>query len=134
MKTLSEVPTPDMVEAAYPLLEARPHNNPDRARRLVREIYAAMWEVAPKAAATGLTRRQKDVHQFIAEYIAEHKNAPTYEEIAKGLGMAGRDQAWYVCKALIRKGVIARPVAGSPRGLLLLVQPGEHLPKKEVIE
>ena len=134
MKTLSPTPTPDMVEAAYPLLEARPHNTPDRARRLVREIYAAMWEVAPKAAATGLTRRQKDVQRVIAEYIAEHKNAPTYQDIADALGMGGRDEAWYVCKALIRKGVIARPVRGSRRGLLLLVQPGEYLPTKEVIE
>lgn len=128
MKTLPEQPTGDMVEVAYPLLDARPHNTPDRARRLVRQIYAAMWAVAPKPPPTGLTRRQIEVQEFIAGYISEHKTAPTYHEIAMKLGMNSRDEAWRVCKALIRKGVIARPVVGSPRGILLLVQPGEHLP------
>ncbi len=35
-----------------------------------------------------LTPRQKQVLDFIAEFIAENEYAPSFEELAEGLGLA----------------------------------------------
>jgi len=35
-----------------------------------------------------LTKRQKDVLDFIADFIEEHGYSPSYEELAHGLNLA----------------------------------------------
>jgi len=35
-----------------------------------------------------LTRRQKQVYDFISEFVDKHGYSPSYEEIAEGLGLS----------------------------------------------
>src|SRR5208283_95792 len=43
-------------------------------------------EAAPKTMA--LTRRQKEVYDFISEFVDKNGYSPSYEEIAEGLGLS----------------------------------------------
>lgn len=128
-RTLPDTPTPDMIEAAYPLIEAIPHHTTNRQKRLVQAIYKQMWELAPPPPTTGLTRRQAQVQRFLAEYITEHKISPTMLEIAKGCKMNQKTQAWVVVQALIRKGVVRQGEKNQRNNIQLKVYPGQPLPK-----
>src|SRR5208337_987006 len=39
-------------------------------------------------ATMALTRRQKQVYDFISEFVDKHGYSPSYEEIAEGLGLS----------------------------------------------
>lgn len=133
MKTryLPPEPTDNMIEGAYPLLASRPHDTPDRARRLVRAIYLEMWSLAPKPPSSGLTRRQKQVQEFFAQYISDNKRSPTFQEIGDHIGTGSRMDGFEIVEALIRKDVVRRKVSNSPRGIELMIYPGETLPRKK---
>ncbi len=55
-----------------------------------------------------LTRRQKEVLDFIAAYQAEHGYSPSYEEIAAGLGLASLATVHKHIAALERKHYLRR--------------------------
>jgi len=120
-------PTNNMVEAAFPLIGAMPSNSEARAKRLIHAIYRAMWDIAPRPTTSNLTRRQSQVQEFLAEYINSQGKAPKYSEIAKAIGVNGRDEVYQIVMALERKGVVKRLAPSQHRALQLLIYPGEYL-------
>ena len=65
-----------------------------------------------------LTLRQREVFDFIENYIAEAGYAPTIAEIAEGFGLSGKAIYDHV-NALIRKGMIERREDNVPRSIKL---------------
>lgn len=65
-----------------------------------------------------LTARQKQVLDFINDYIGRHGNAPSQREIAASLGINGTLGVMKHLQALERKGCIVRR-QGSARGVAL---------------
>ena len=61
-----------------------------------------------------LTLRQREVFDFIENYITEAGYAPTIAEIAEGFGLSGKAIYDHV-NALIRKGMIERREDNVPR-------------------
>ena len=55
-----------------------------------------------------LTPRQKQVLDFIAEFIAENEYAPSFEELAHGLGLASIATVHKHLTALESKGYLKR--------------------------
>jgi repressor LexA len=55
-----------------------------------------------------LTRRQKEVMDFLSEFIAKHGYSPSYEEIASGLGLASLATVHKHVQALESKQYIRR--------------------------
>jgi repressor LexA len=55
-----------------------------------------------------LTRRQKEVMDFVSNFIAEHGYSPSYEEIAAGLGLASLATVHKHIQALAAKQYVRR--------------------------
>ena len=66
-----------------------------------------------------LSRRQKEMHGFIEDFIGENGYPPTHEEIRQGLKMSTKSLVNHHLKALERKGLIQRE-PDTPRGIRLL--------------
>ena len=68
-----------------------------------------------------LSRRQKEVLQYIQTSILQRSMPPTYREIGDALGISSTNGVADHVKALIRKGYISKPERGSgvARGLIL---------------
>lgn len=56
----------------------------------------------------GLTRRQSDTLAFIREHLGRHGFAPTYDEIAAGLGMRGKGHVAEMVRALVERGYVVK--------------------------
>ncbi len=67
----------------------------------------------------GMTKRQREVHSFIGDYISRKGYPPTHEEIRQGLEMSTKSLVNHHLKALERKGKIKRQ-PDTPRGIKLL--------------
>ena len=65
-----------------------------------------------------LTNRQREILDFIKNFISEHGWPPTHREIGKHFGFSARAGFGVVC-ALAKKGVIEH-VAGVPRGIKVI--------------
>ena len=65
-----------------------------------------------------LTKRQKQIYDFVAQYIGRHGFAPTYEEIKKRFRLSAFSTVAQHVNALINKGLLARNENAS-RGLEL---------------
>lgn len=65
-----------------------------------------------------LTKRQKEILDYIANYIKEHGYAPTYEEIRTKLGLSAFSTVFEHLTALINKGFLRRD-ENKERGLYL---------------
>jgi repressor LexA len=63
-----------------------------------------------------ITRRQRDILQFLEGYLREHSIAPTLEEIAQHLGVS-RVTVFGHVRELERKGIIQKGPRGLSRGL-----------------
>lgn len=113
----------NMIEAAYTLIETMKKGTPDRDRRLVATIWAAMVEVAPKPRASGLTDLQRRTHEIIAAFIQDNGMSPSYDEIGRQLGK-GKSDVHDIIHAMKRRGVLTLR-GGSKRSIRLIVQPGE---------
>lgn len=73
-----------------------------------------------------LTRRQREILDFLAAYISEHGYAPSFEEIAEGMGFGSLATVHEHLTNLERKGAIRRSHNAS-RGIEVLTrmrQPG----------
>ncbi|HSX59872.1 MAG TPA: transcriptional repressor LexA [Tahibacter sp.] len=57
---------------------------------------------------TALTANQQRVLDFIADYVAEHANAPSLREIAEALSLRSHSSAQDYVEALVRKGALER--------------------------
>jgi len=63
-----------------------------------------------------LYRRQKQIVDFIAQYIQRHGHSPTLQEIADAMGLSSLATVHEHIAALVRKGVVKK-YEGSVRGL-----------------
>ncbi|MEM9380306.1 MAG: transcriptional repressor LexA [Planctomycetota bacterium] len=70
-----------------------------------------------------LTRRQRDILEFLRDYVDEHGISPTLEEIAAHFGVNKVTVFGHVAE-MERKGVLRRRARGVSRSLEL-VEPGE---------
>lgn len=48
----------------------------------------------------------RDAYQFIAAFKAKHRYAPSYEEIAEGIGAASKNTVYHVMRQLIALGLV----------------------------
>ena len=72
----------------------------------------------PKFRFKRLTRRQREVFDFIEKFIAEAVYPPTIREIGKALGFSEKAAFDYVA-VLVRKGMLERRADDTPRNIKL---------------
>ena len=65
-----------------------------------------------------LTRRQREVFDFIEKYISEVGYSPTIREIGKAFGFSEKAAFDYVA-VLVRKGMLERRADDTPRNIKL---------------
>lgn len=123
VKAMPTEPHPNMVNAAYMLLESMPLGSPERHKKAVAEIWRTMAAVAPKARAGGLTPRMRQALEVIAEHIAEHGQPPTYAEIGRGIGRHKSDVGLIVRSLRARGFITFKDRARN--SIRILIQPGE---------
>ncbi|MDZ7684145.1 MAG: hypothetical protein U5O39_03365 [Gammaproteobacteria bacterium] len=75
-------------------------------------------------ACAPLTRRQREVLEFIVDHIDRRGWPPTCLEIAEGLSIGSQNAVRDHCARLDRKGAIARS-PGVARGIRVLVDPAK---------
>jgi len=66
-----------------------------------------------------LSKRQREIHSFIEDFVSGKGYPPTHEEIRQGLKMSTKSLVNHHLKALETKGVIERQ-PDTPRGIRLL--------------
>ena len=66
-----------------------------------------------------LTKRQKQILEFIENYISEYKMAPTMREIGEGVGIKSTGAVYEILKRLEANGYISIP-PGTKRSIRLL--------------
>lgn len=69
-----------------------------------------------------LTKRQKEVYDFIAAYVARNQISPTFREIADHLGIKNRSNVHAFLKHMETKGVIRKSKDKLSRSVELVVQ------------
>lgn len=70
----------------------------------------------------GLTRKQRQLLDFIAIYIAKHVYAPTYDEMAEAVGLASKGRIGEILKGLEERGYINR-LRNRARAIEIVRQP-----------
>src|SRR5271157_1519989 len=60
------------------------------------------------SATMALTRRQKQVYDFLAQFVDEHGYSPSFEEIGDGLGLSSLATVHKHISNLERKGLLKR--------------------------
>jgi len=73
-----------------------------------------------------LTKRQKEIYEYIQNYINSYDIAPTYKEIMAGTAMKSYGQMFDVLEFLKEKGYITK-VAGEKRGINLVIKKEDEL-------
>jgi len=81
-----------------------------------------------------LTKRQKQVLDFVEEFIGGQGYCPSLREIADGLGMSSVATAHQHVVALESKGVLRRPAPNHKRGLEPLSGAGRSGPGVAVLQ
>lgn len=66
----------------------------------------------------GLTRRQRDILEFLRTMAEERNEAPSLDELCRGLGLSSRGSLHRHIQALVAAGLVA-PMAGLRRGVRL---------------
>lgn len=74
--------------------------------------------LAPPIRGT-LTKKQAAAFKVIDDYIREHGEAPTLQEIADAIGVKGAGTAKIFVDALVERGYVRR-LPGRQRGLTVL--------------
>lgn len=69
-----------------------------------------------------LTPRQRDLLDFIRSYIAKHESAPSYDEMAAGIGLRSKSPISDIIDALVERGAIDR-LPNRARTVTLVEQP-----------
>ena len=62
-------------------------------------------------SAMAITRRQREVYDFISRFVAEHQYSPSFEEIGKGLELTSLATVHKHISALAEKKYLQR---GAP--------------------
>jgi repressor LexA len=71
-----------------------------------------------------LTRRQRDILEFVRTYLETNDISPTLEEIARNFGVSRVTIHGHI-KELEKKGVLGRSARGVSRGIMLSDVPGD---------
>lgn len=69
-----------------------------------------------------LTTKQMQVFDFVAEYIATNKVAPTYEQIAKALDLGSRYEVYRYIECIAKKGYIKK-MPYARQGIAIIKRP-----------
>ena len=116
-------PTPDMVSAAFMIIENLPKGTEARHKRMVVEVWKAMVSAAPGPRTGGITPRQRIALEIIADYIQEHGISPTYREIGAQMGKPSVSDVAGIIRSLKKRGFITK-ADGRRRSLRILIHPG----------
>ncbi len=79
----------------------------------------------------GITKRQKQVFDFVSQYINDNGYSPAYEEIKEGCNMKNRSQVHAAVKRLKDRGLI-RSV--PKRGRSIEIASNDNDPERELLE
>jgi repressor LexA len=74
-----------------------------------------------------LTRRQKEVYEYLKQYFRGHGTAPSYEEIKWGLKLRSLSTVHKHLKQLERKGYLSSPWGSRKRALSLVEMGGRSV-------
>lgn len=66
------------------------------------------------------TRCERKALAFIRQHIAEHQEAPSYQEIANGVGVKSKGRVSEVVTALVAKGALTRGAGRAHRSIALV--------------
>lgn len=97
----NEIP-PEIYERAEILMDQFRHIEDDREL-----IARVLMEVGQGASSAGLTEIQSDTLEFVTSFQDRHRYAPSYDEIAKAVGLASKSGAHRVIHQLVERGVIS---------------------------
>ena len=85
------------------------------------------------AARMAITRRQRELYDFISRFVAEKQYSPSFEEIKEGMGLSSLATVHKHVTNLEKKGLLTRDYNRSrsidllpPRGKVEAVDGGEH--------
>lgn len=62
------------------------------------------------------------VHQFMVDYQKTHHYPPTLDEIAVGIGLAGRNSVFYILQPLLEEGLVVKEASRKQR-IYVAVEP-----------
>lgn len=68
----------------------------------------------------GLAPKQKQIYDYIVEYMENNGFAPSYREIQDAMGYKSISTVFQELDAIEKKGFIERPIPGSPRAILVV--------------
>lgn len=72
-----------------------------------------------------MTKRQKQLLDFIAAYIGEHGICPSYDEMRDALGLKSKSNINRIVVALIDRGYLVRETGCGVRNLRLSADPNQ---------
>jgi repressor LexA len=85
------------------------------------------------AARMAITRRQRELYDFISRFVAEKQYSPSFEEIKEGMGLSSLATVHKHVTNLEKKGLLTRDYNRSrsidllpPRGKVEAVDGGEY--------
>ena len=87
LKPVPPKATANQIEVGVKLLRDRPIGNERRLRQAVAEIYEAMVEIANPPEYGGLLSKQKIMLELLIDYVDNHGQAPTLEQLGRWMGM-----------------------------------------------
>ena len=67
-----------------------------------------------------MTKRQKELLDFIRKYVKKHEMSPTYREMVKALSSKSVSNIGRMLDALAEEGKITRRVPAKPRSIKVL--------------
>jgi repressor LexA len=68
-----------------------------------------------------LTRRQREIYNYLVDNAGHFDQPPSYDELCKALGLASRGSLHKHIQALVRAGLV-EPMHGNQRGIRLVAQ------------
>ena len=67
-----------------------------------------------------MTKRQKELLDFIRKYVKKHEMSPTYREMVKALNSKSVSNIGRMLDALAEDGKITRRIPAKPRSIKIL--------------
>jgi len=67
-----------------------------------------------------MTKRQKELLDFIRKYVKKHEMSPTYREMVKALNSKSVSNIGRMLDALAEEGKITRRIPAKPRSIKVL--------------
>ncbi len=67
-----------------------------------------------------MTKRQKELLDFIRKYVKKHEMSPTYREMVKALNSKSVSNIGRMLDALAEEGKITKRVPAKPRSIKIL--------------